>query len=133
MVQVDDEPRTAWLHKAAQLLLIGYWITLFVGTHWPRAPELLGIGQSDKLLHLTAYFVLAVLLGANVALRRHFGWWPALLCLAAIVAFGAFDEITQPPFGRDANGYDWLADCVGAAAGLIAVAAVAMFWRRPAA
>ena len=117
--------------KIAPFALAAYWVTLFAATHWPRAPELLGIGRSDKLLHLVAYFVLAALLGANVALRGRLGWRPLLVCLAIVVAFGAFDEVTQPAFGRDANRFDWLADCTGAAAGLLAVAALAALWQRP--
>ncbi len=37
---------------------------------------------------------------------------------AAVTAFGLFDEATQPLTGRDFDWFDWLADSVGAFAGI---------------
>jgi len=42
----------------------------------------------------------------------------------AAAAYGAFDELTQPLFGRSASWGDWLADMVGAAVAVIVFEAV---------
>ena len=82
---------------------------VFVVTHIPR----LAVGTSDspidKLVHATAYGVLAALF----LLAR---WWrPVWPALAALAAWAALDEITQaiPGLGRTADLDDWLADVTG--------------------
>jgi VanZ family protein len=44
--------------------------------------------------------------------QHYFTVW--LVC----TLYGAFDEISQTPFGRSCDGLDWLADIVGIIAGL---------------
>jgi len=95
----------------------------FVVTHIPR----LAVGTSDspidKLIHATAYGVLAALF----LLAR---WWrPVWPALAALAAWAALDEVTQaiPGLGRSADVEDWLADVTGmaiAAAFFVAAAPV---------
>ena len=122
----DTSPRsraaTIWV-----VLLVGYWLTLLTATHLPPAYLTeLPRTSSDKLLHAGAYAVLAFLLAAawHASMgrlnNRHFwfAWW-------AIVAFGVVDELTQLLVARDAELGDWLADAVGAAAGL----AMFRIWR----
>jgi VanZ family protein len=100
------------------IVLVCYWIALFLGTHWPRAHEVLRIGASDKALHFCAYFGLALLVGVNWSLRAPFGWRQRGIALLLVVVFGALDELTQIPVGRDASIYDWLADAAGAVLGI---------------
>jgi VanZ family protein len=116
------------------LVLACYWAALFLGTHWPRAHEVLRIGASDKALHFTAYFGLALLVGVNWSLRAKFGWRQRGVALLLVVVFGALDELTQIPVGRDGSVYDWLADLAGAALGLatcVALTHAIRRWREP--
>lgn len=110
-----------WLtnHRLWQLLLAGYWITLFVATHVPQDFPGVPGGQSDKVAHFAAYAVLAALfattwqLSAGVLTKVHLRW--AWILTAA---YGGIDEWTQLFVGREASFLDWLADAAGAAAGL---------------
>ncbi len=106
------------LRALALLVLVGYWLALVVGTHWPQPPELFGIGESDKFIHFTAYFGLALLVCLNWALARAMGWRQWLAIAVVLTAFGALDEITQIPVGRHADVRDWFADVTGVAAGM---------------
>jgi VanZ family protein len=106
------------LRAIALLVLAGYWLALVVGTHWPRPPELFGIGESDKFLHFSAYFGLAFLVCLNWALAWGMGWRHWLAIAAILAAFGAVDEITQIPVGRNCDLRDWFADVTGVAAGM---------------
>jgi VanZ family protein len=106
------------------VVLVCYWVALFLGTHWPRAHEVLRIGASDKALHFCAYFGLALLVGLNWTLWTDFGWRQRGIALLLVAAFGVFDELTQIPVGRDASIYDWLADLTGAIMGLATCVAI---------
>jgi VanZ family protein len=122
--------QSRWLRKPAFAVLLVYWLAMAGGTHWPIPPELLR-HQSDKLLHLGSYFVLALLVCFNWSLWRAFGWRQAVVVVVGLAVLGVIDEVTQIPVGRDANAGDWLADCAGAAAGATAflfAAALAVRW-----
>lgn len=105
-----------------------FWLAMFIGTHIPPRTELIPIETNDKVLHFGAYLGLA--LGAATAWQlaggiltvRHlvFAW-------LAIVAYGAFDEITQIPVGRDCSSGDWMFDALGAATGLVLFVALRRF------
>jgi hypothetical protein len=70
-----------------------------------------------------AYAVLLVgLLAAGSALNWR-QWFP--IVLAAIALFALLDESTQPMFGRAAEPFDWVADVIGAAIGLVVAAGCA--------
>jgi VanZ family protein len=111
------------LRVLALLALVGYWLTLVVGTHWPLPPEMFGLGDSDKLVHFWAYGVLALLVCLNWALAREMNWRQWLAIVAILAAFGAVDEITQIPVGRNCDYRDWLADMAGILAGTATFAA----------
>jgi VanZ family protein len=105
------------------MALAGFVLILLVGTHLPPGSVLLPPEKhgSDKVLHFTAYAILAVLvatawqLSSGVLTARHLRWvW------FAVVIFGALDEITQIPVHRDCSIWDWSADALGAVAGLLA-------------
>jgi VanZ family protein len=105
-----------------------YVIVLLTATHIPRLTVSFDVGlavASDKLLHFGAYGLLGFLVGliaVESGLTWH-RWFP--LALAMLAAFALVDETTQPMFGRTAETFDWVADVVGGAAGLIGPAAVA--------
>jgi len=106
--------------------LLAYTLVLVVGTHMPHPPqELAELAGSDKRLHFAAYFVLAGLAAANLALRGWFHWRAILTLACGLATFAALDEITQPWVGREADLRDWLADQFGMVCGL---AAFALAW-----
>jgi VanZ family protein len=108
-------------------LLAAYWIALFTATHLPPSVPIVPGTEGDKLAHLIAYAILALLIAcywqasAGWLGREHF-LWIVLVC----AAFGAIDELLQIPVGRYASALDWIADVLGAVVG-VAVFAV---WRR---
>jgi VanZ family protein len=110
-----------------------YWLLIFVLTHVPISVP--GAEHSlDKLQHAGAFFGLAVLLGAAYDAWRGLtvagcGW-----ILLATGLYGAVDELTQAliPY-RYPSVFDWLADFVGAALGVVAAFGWVVFWRTRAA
>jgi VanZ family protein len=113
---IGPNPRTA---KLWQIVLAGYWLLLFAATHVPRSVATVPGGRVDDMAHFLTYAVLAGLLAitwqqsAGRLTIRHLRWaWIAL------AAYAAFDELTQIPVGRTASWSDWLADVLGALAGL---------------
>jgi VanZ family protein len=119
-----------WQRTPALVLLVGYWAALVVGTHWPRPPHLMGLGASDKTLHLAAYFGLALLVCFNWALWRSATRRHVIAIVALLIAFGAVDEVTQIPFGREAQFLDWVADFIGVLGGVAVFAAANAWFRR---
>lgn len=97
-----------------------FWVALFAATHIPNTSGLMPPQQNDKVLHFVAYMLLAGALATawqlagGVLTNRHllFAW-------LAVLAYGAFDETTQIPVGRECSVWDWVADAAGAAVGLI--------------
>lgn len=104
------------LSKAAVGL---FWLAMFIGTHVPPATDLIPLENHDKLAHFSAYLLLAMgvatawQLATGILTTRHllFAW-------LAVLAYGAFDEITQTPVGRDCSIWDWFADAAGATLGI---------------
>jgi VanZ family protein len=111
-----------------RLLTAVYTTILVAATHLPRLDMSIEIDTpvpGDKVAHFAAYGVLGSLVGLIAAEARH-NWrrtFPP--ALAAIAAFALLDETTQPMFGRDAEAFDWVADVIGAAAGLAAAGCLA--------
>jgi VanZ family protein len=104
-----------------QYALAVYWVALFIGTHIPIDRIPLHQGSADKAAHLAAFAGLAMIfattwqLSAGRLMTRHLMWvW------IVIAIYGGVEEITQPLVGRVASVWDWLADSIGAALGLLA-------------
>lgn len=121
----ERPPSTA---RRAMKWLIGYWLLLVLLTHWPNPWPNKGEPNSiDKVIHFSLYAGLAFLASRVVATRAG---RPTVLkfavVFAAVSAFGLLDEWTQPYTRRDFDWFDWLADMIGAAAGIGAYCA----WRR---
>ncbi len=106
-------------------LLPAYWIFLFTVTHFPKLGLPGRIPQSDKIVHLVAYGLLALLLWRFVMTFTDLSPRFVYKALALIAAYAAFDEMTQPLVGRSADIWDWFADVVGA--GLVLAV---LEWRR---
>jgi len=106
------------------LPLILYWILLFIATSLPTA-YLPSVAVSDKIKHFSAFFGLSVLLSLTllyqnkvVLFKKYF------LSVALIISsfYGLLDEIHQGFIpGRNNEFLDWVADSLGAAAGVLLV------------
>lgn len=90
----------------------------------PDRQDLPRIEIGDKIMHVAAYAVLGVL-----ALRAFHGGItrlrlkPALGAMVLTVGYGLIDEVRQSfAEGRDASGYDVLADLGGAVVAVLAMA-----------
>jgi VanZ family protein len=117
------------LRRSVQVTLILYWGFALVMTHIPRPPPT-GPIVSDKLVHFLAYGLLGGLLFLTLWMSRPDLRWMPLVVLGIVIAYAAFDELTQPLFGRDASFGDWLADCGGGAVAAIVLGAIRHFTRR---
>jgi VanZ family protein len=108
-------------------LLAVFVFAMILATHLPLSSPLpVEKFSIDKVFHFTAYAILAGLLAiswqltSGILTSRHLRWaW------CAVAVFGALDELTQIPVGRDCSIWDWSADVAGAATGLLA-----FFWLR---
>jgi VanZ family protein len=119
-----------WLRRASSAALGFYLLLMFTATHAPKIPKAIEPRFSDKWQHSLAYTGLGFLVGAWWATRRPFTWRVPVLLWALILAYGAFDEITQPIVGRTADILDWRSDAIGAATGLLLFAIVNYFFRQ---
>jgi|688.fasta_scaffold01052_29 VanZ family protein len=81
----------------------------------PRFGEI----QADKMNHLVAYAVLALLGVAAFTDSRSFSGRGPLLVFFGLVGWAFLDEITQPLFGRNADITDWIYDVLGLACGCV--------------
>lgn len=103
---------------------------MFAGTHWPH----LSLGRFptnfDKVLHFSANFGLAFLIAVWLSTRRHVGLQQLGWIFAVIFAYAIVDELTQPPFGRDCELLDAVADWIGGLTGLVAFLVVRSAVRR---
>ena len=108
----------------AGVLLIVYWLGAFTLTHMPMPAEKGGewaeIPHADKLVHMTLYTGLALLLSVWFGVRKPVGGAlvVALVVLCVLAGYAAFDEISQAPVGRDPDIRDWFADVGGVNLGL---------------
>jgi VanZ family protein len=81
----------------------------------PSPPEIgFSFPEFDKLEHLVAYLGMSAWFAAAVTTRRDLRW-----VVACFVIMGGLIEIVQGLSGyRDAEWLDWVADCLGVAAGV---------------
>lgn len=102
------------------------WLTCLAGaftaTHIPPPSKPLPFTPNDKLLHFVGFAGLGLLTawqaasGRSAPASRKVAAW-----FLALIAYGALDELSQPIAGRSCELGDWLADCGGAAVGIIAL------------
>jgi VanZ family protein len=115
------EKRKVWL---VYIPLVIYWLILFVATTLP-AQRLPSVGFTDKVNHFIAYFVLAVLVNLTLIYQRKSRFLFEKATVATIVIclfYGAVDELHQMLVpGRFAETLDWVADALGAFAGVLFV------------
>ena len=101
-------------------VLVVYWVVLFILTHIPRVPQPPDILiPPDYVLHFAAYAILAFLCAAAWSWRRSLSLRDLLALVVLLSVYGAADELTQIPVGRDASLGDWIADVAGAVVGAL--------------
>lgn len=96
-------------------LLVAYWLMIFTLTHLPPV-RLPSVEINDKVEHVCAYALLAVLL--NIALGLKTSTNRDWMTMVIVLCYGAIDEWLQAPVGRDCDLIDWFADGAGAAIGV---------------
>jgi VanZ family protein len=109
-------------------LTVVYWAGLFVVTHLPQ-PKLPYVPVTDKTAHFVSYAFLAIGLMVSLILSAAPRASPAVTVLAILLAYAAFEEVTQIPVGRSCEMADWYADAAGAAVGVVVVSGFSRFFR----
>ena len=117
------------LTKTVSILTLAYWGILFTLTHIPpaQAPEM---GNADKLLHLTAFTLLAFLVSSSLLFIKRWNRISILSGMVVLAIYAGFDELTQLLVGRTASWKDWQADLIGILAGTVACAILIYLFRR---
>lgn len=106
------------------LPLIAFCLLIFLQSSGAAPDSLPAFPLADKLLHAVAYGLLAILF-----FRAYCTVWPrrfsvAGLSILSATLYGALDELHQSFVpARSAEGFDLLADFIGAGAGML------LYWR----
>lgn len=123
------ETKKKWL---VYFPLLVYWLIIFAATTLP-AKDLPKTGISDKIEHLLAYMVLAVLLNITLMFQNKYyvikkkAW---LYTLIFSLTYAGLDEIHQLFIpGRKCDIVDWLADSTGVLLGLGLVRLLIFYFR----
>lgn len=99
--------------RLAVVLLLFYWVTIFVGTHIPLSSAArFSPAVGDKVKHFSAFAGLTLLL--CYCTTSHRTWWRFGLIAAAVLSYGAVDELTQQFVPRRVPSWlDFFADAAG--------------------
>lgn len=112
-----------------RLTIVLFWSAALFALVMAALPQPVVIpgNPNDKLLHITAFAVLALLAAFAYPRTR------LLVILLALSAFGGLIELVQtiPALNRDADWIDWVADTLAAAFVLSAVLLVRRIAGRP--
>ena len=104
--------------------LVIYWIFLFIATSLP-ATHVPSFAVGDKIKHFGAFFGLSILLSLTLIYQNKvllFKKYFVVSALAISSIYGLVDEIHQSFIpGRNSEFLDWLADSLGAAAGVFII------------
>lgn len=101
------------------IALVLYWPLAFLATHIPAKDLPRSDLPLDKLFHFGSFGLISFLLTGGLALWRGWIWKWVPVAIAVSAAYGVVDELTQIPFGRQADVRDWVADVLGAIAGAV--------------
>ena len=110
-----------WTMRRPGLALLLYWPLAAAATHVPplrrrtsTEPPLVPI---DKIAHFAGFALLSWLL-VHLLTQRMSARLAVLVTALVLAAYGALDELTQPPFQRSADPWDFIADMVGCFTGI---------------
>lgn len=109
--------------KLTIISLLIYWPTIFILAHIPIPEVVEKAGVSDKSLHFLTHLILVFLLWYSICPDRKVHWRGTVVWLILLTAmgYGGADELLQRYVGRTCAVTDFLANVVGAFAGLILV------------
>jgi VanZ family protein len=116
--------------RIAVIALACYWVIIFVLTHVPSNRLMSLIGYNDKLIHASAFAVLAFLLAWALPTNRARFHENVMLAGALGMLYAGFDELLQIPVGRTADWADFLADCIGITVGLVSYTSIRSYLYR---
>src|SRR6187549_1352694 len=106
----DAHPdRARFRIRAAHGLLAAYWLGIFTLTHLPQLPRVAGVPNVDKVAHLLAYGLLALLYFTARSMARPLMWRDYLIGMLVFAVYGVADELLQIPVGRTCDAMDWVA------------------------
>lgn len=101
-----------------------YWLALIIGTSLPTV-SVPSVALGDKLVHFIAYLILSVLLNLALIYQTKSIFLKANHTISALVissAYGILDEFHQGFIpGRSQDIFDWVADTIGAIAGVVII------------
>jgi VanZ family protein len=100
------------LSRAVIVVTAIYWAIIFTLTHLPPR-NLPQVNLWDKLEHFLAFGCLGGLLYITLWILRPRTLRLWLIVMLIAMAYGAIDEISQIPVGRDCSIRDWTADVLG--------------------
>lgn len=102
----------------------------FAMTHTPRPGNLHGLLRHDTLAHLVGYTGLGLVTIWRIAGGARPGMREVACWAAGLIAYGLFDEATQPLVGRSFEWTDWAADLSGAIVGTLGATAWYRWWSK---
>jgi len=108
----DRRPRTGW-DRAALVALPAYGVVLFIATHAPAVQIPGEIPHSDKLVHFSAFGILAFLVWRFAQAWRSIGDRFVWGAGSVLIVYAAFDEYLQQFVGRHTDVLDFAADTAG--------------------
>ncbi len=112
------------------MIWVFFFAFAFTATHTPVDKPAKPI-INDKLLHYAGFtFLSALTIWRLRAGRRKVSLPMATAWLAALMIYGAFDELTQPYFHRSCEFFDWLADLGGSVVGISLMLGLQYFQER---
>ncbi|HEY5927697.1 MAG TPA: VanZ family protein [Kofleriaceae bacterium] len=97
-----------------------YWIALAAATHYPRVRVPDEIPKSDKVLHFSAFAILALLFWLLLAARKRTSATTVWIAALVLIPYASLDEYTQRFVGRDSDYFDWIANLAGITCVLVA-------------
>jgi VanZ family protein len=99
-----------------------YWIALLIGTSLPTV-SVPSVAFGDKIAHFAAYLILSALLSLSLLFQNKNDMLKSKHTIWAFIIvsfYGGLDEIHQGFIpGRSQDIFDWLADSIGALAGVL--------------
>ena len=91
---------------------------LVTATHLPQIPTVARGPGVDKWLHFSAYGCQTILAMGVLYCTDRLVLKNVAFLIVLLTTFGAVDELTQPMFHRQAELFDWQADCAGVIFGM---------------